>query len=108
MKTNNVLETMQQLAEKHIKLYKTDFYDYDVPRIKKEHPSEFVWMVRETGTHIMTPCDSDDDKGFWRHCYDIFSAANKMFFYCTMNADGSGTVTKSTAKCLAFADRQSR
>ena len=108
MKTNDVLETMRQLTEKHVKLYKTDFYDYDVPRIKKDHPSEFVWMVRESGTHIMTPRDSDEDKGMWRHYYDAFASANKLFFYCTMNPDGSGTVTRSNKRCIEFANRQSR
>ena len=108
MKTDNVLAKMQELTEKHVKWYKTDFYDYDRPWILRDKPSEFVWMIRESGTHIMMPRDSDEDKEVWRLHYDAFAAANRDFYYCTMDPDGSGTVTKSTQKCLAFADRQTR
>lgn len=108
MKVNDVLQKMQEITERRIKLYKTDFYDYDKPWILRDKPSEFVWMIRDSGTHIMMPRDSDEDKELWRHHYDIFSAANTDFYYCTMNPDGSGTVTKSMQKCADFANRQSR
>lgn len=108
MKTNNVLAKMAEITEKRIKWYKSDFYKFDTDRIKKEKPSEFVWMIRDSGTHLMTPNDCHGDKGLWRHCYDIFAAMNDDFYYCTLNDDGSGTVTRSAQKCLAFADRQSR
>lgn len=108
MKTDNVLAKMQEITEKRVKLYKTDFYNYDMPRILEEHPSEFVWMVRESGTHLMTPLDADGDKHMWRYYYEIFRGANEHLFYCTMNPDGSGTVTRSTKKCEEFADRQTR
>ena len=108
MKVNNVLQKMREITERRIKLYKTDFYDYDVPWLKRDQPSEFVWMIRDSGTHLMVPCGPDEDKELWRHRYDIFSAANTDFYYCTLNSDGSGTVTKSDKKCAAFAARQSR
>lgn len=108
MKTNDVLAKMQEITERTVKCYKTDFYDYDRPWILRDRPSEFVWMVRESGTHLMVPRVSEEDKDLWRHRYDIFSDANKDFYYCTMNSDGSGTVTKSPKKCAEFANRQSR
>lgn len=108
MKVRNVLEKMQEITEKSVKAYKCDFYDYDVPRINEENPAEFVWMVRESGTNIMTPRDKERAKGEWRHAYDLFSSMNRDFYYCTMNPDGSGTVTKSPKKCAEFAARQSR
>jgi len=108
MKTDNVLAKMQEITEKSVKLYKCDFYDFDVPRIKDENPSEFVWMVRETGTHIMTPRLCDEDKVAWRNRYELLASINKDFYYCTMNPDGSGTVTKSPKRCEEFAARQTR
>lgn len=108
MKTAHVLQTMQELTEKHVKLYKTDFYDHDRPRIFRDRPEEFVWMIRETGTHIMTPRDPDEPAAIWQERFDIFSAVNERLYYCTLNADGSGTVTHSAKKCREFAARQSR
>jgi len=107
MKTNNVLAKMQEITEHTVKCYKTDFYDYDAPRIKKERPSELVWMVRDSGTHMMTPEDCFGDGELWRYYYDIFAAMNDDFYYVTLNSDGSGTVTKSVKKCAEFADRMS-
>ena len=106
MKVKNVLQKMQEITERVVKWYKCDFYNYDKPWILRDKPSEFVWMIRDSGTHIMMPREDDEEKDLWRHRYDIFSAANKDFYYCTMNPDGSGTVTKSRQRCEAFAKRQ--
>lgn len=108
MKTADVLTTMQAITEKRVKLYKTDYYDYDRPRIEAEQPAEFVWMVRETGTHIMTPRDITEEGSMWRYRFDLFSAANEHLYYCRRRPDGSGEVTESPRRCIAFADRQSR
>lgn len=108
MKTADVIQTMQQIAEKQIQCYKSDFYDYDRPRLIEERPRAFVWMVRESGTHLMTPRDPEQDKSIWRHCYDVFANANEHFYFCTMRPDGSGTVTRSRARCDAFATAQTR
>ena len=107
-KTASVLAKMQEITEREIKWYKTDFYDYDRPRIIEEHPVEFVWMVRDSGTHLMTPRDPEEDKSIWREHYDLLSSYNDLLFYCTMRADGSGTVTRSPKKCAEFAARQTR
>lgn len=109
MKTANVLQTMQEITEKYVKLYKSDFYDYDRPRIMRDRPAEFVWMIRETGTHIMMPRDSETETGEnWRYRYNIFAGCNETLYYCTMRPDGSGTITRSAQKCEAFAQRQAR
>lgn len=107
-KADNVLKKMGEIAEKRVKHYKCDFYDYDLPWIKRDKPGEFVWMVRESGTHLMVPRGDDEDKGQWREHYDLFAGINDFFYYCTMNNDGSGTVTLSPKKCAEFAARQSR
>ena len=108
MKTNDVLAKMQEITEKQVKWYKVDFYDYDKPWIIRDKPSEFVWMVRDTGTHIMMPREPDEDKSLWRRHYDMFRDVNKHFYYCTMRPDGSGTVTRSPKLCAEFAARQTR
>ena len=111
MKTANVLAKMQELTEKHVKLYKTDFYDYDRPRIERKQPQEFVWMIRDTGTHLLFARELENESMTpekWRTCYDLFTAANERLYYCTLNADGSGTITRSPKKCAEFAARQTR
>ncbi len=107
MKTNDVLGTMAAIVEKKLVAYKDDFYKYDIERIEEEHPSEFAWMLRETGTHMMTPPEERTDLGKWLHYYEVFKRSNTWFYHVKMNADGSGEVTLSERRCDEFARRMS-
>lgn len=108
MKTPHVLQTMLEITEKHVKSYKTDFYEHDRERISRERPQEFVWMIRETGTHLMTPRRPDESPAAWVARFEAFRGCNERTYYCTMGADGSGTVTLSPKRCADFAARQAR
>lgn len=106
MKVNCVIEKMASIVESYIELYKEDFYKYDIERIIKEQPHEFVWLIRPTGTHLMT--DSVEDGKRWAELYELFKMANKRFYHVTMNKDGSGEITLSEEQCDEFAIRMSR
>ena len=106
MKTNDVLATMASIVEKRIELYKEDFYKYDTELINDERPHEFVWMVRTTGTHLMTPPCEKTDLEKWRHWYDTFKHSNTWFYHMKLKSDGSGEVTRSEKRCDEFAYRR--
>lgn len=47
-------ESMSGIVEKTLKNYKEDFYDYDLPILENApKDSEFIWCLRETGTHLL-------------------------------------------------------
>jgi hypothetical protein len=105
MRTADVIETMMEIVERKLVLYKDDFYKYDMERIAEEHPREFVWMVRDTGTHMMTPLAEGENKELWLDRYELFKRFNDWFYYVRMNADGSGEVVLSEKRCNEFAAR---
>lgn len=47
-----ILSMMQKNVEKDVRVYKSDFYDYDVPALSWGVPvgSVHVWFTRECGT----------------------------------------------------------
>ena len=109
MKTDDVLKTMAAIVEKRVALYKGDFYEYDVGVVLGQEPSEFAWMVRETGTHLMPDTEAERVGGdAWMHCYEVFKRPNRWFYHVRMNADGSGEVTLSERRCDEFASRMAR
>lgn len=108
MKTDNVLHKMQEITENHITTYKTDFYDYDLPRLTENKPSEFVWMIRQSGTHLMLPPAQDADRDYWLFLFNVYASANERLYYCTMNKDGSGTITHSESRARRFAEQVTR
>ena len=51
---NKILfDKMAAIVEKHIKNYKTDFYETDIKIIDKYEYDEFFWIVRESGTQFL-------------------------------------------------------
>lgn len=44
---------MTREVEAHVRRFKTDFYDYDIPRINEN--KTFYWCHRETGTRLFVP-----------------------------------------------------
>ena len=54
--TEQLLEKMENIVKATVKLYKSDFYDYDIDYIKNFNPEKydsFYWIVRECGTHFI-------------------------------------------------------
>ena len=107
MFTDNVLETMSSVVEWRVELYKSDFYSHDWDVIEGLKPSEFVWFVRNTGTHLVLPPEDGNQEylDFWHYLYEVFKGANDWFYYVRMNDDGSGEIIQSEKRCDEFAAR---
>ena len=102
MKTECIIQTMAQIVEKKVKLYKSDFYKFDIRQMFRiGGDSEFVWFVRDTGTHLLS---DDDDEHVWNKYYPMYKSCNDWFYHVKMHADGSGEVTLSEKQC----DRMAR
>lgn len=49
-----LLESMERIAKKTVKLYFSDFTDYDVKTVKEaETGKSYVWLLWETGTYML-------------------------------------------------------
>ena len=69
-----------------VKHYKTDFYDYDVPRLNKmEKTDRALLIIRETGTYLAIDKDfkSRDDWDFYRNVIDNWKG--QEFLYINFN-----------------------
>lgn len=53
MKKSEVLRQMQEIVEKTVKSYKTDFYKYDKPQIESSDADKYIFIVRKTGTWLI-------------------------------------------------------
>lgn len=45
---------MEKIADQKIKYYKTDFNFYDCLILHRQNPVRFIWMLRETGSWLIT------------------------------------------------------
>ena len=58
MKTNEIINKMQNIVNRNLKGYKTDFTCYDKATVKevdaKNETTAFIWIVRKLGTHLVT------------------------------------------------------
>ena len=86
------LDLMQQIVEKKVKHYKTDFYDYDVTRIREGGSEQYVWIVRESGTFL---CKFSEVSNI----YDYYVDNRSVDFYL-VNTENA-TITK-----IPFAERE--
>lgn len=98
MKVSNVIEKLTQIVEQKVKYYKTDFYDYDKGEIELAKPCEFVWMCRDTGTHILF-FDMFEEGDRLRTWYNAFKSANERVYLVRIEEYGSGEVTLSEHRC---------
>lgn len=58
---------LENIVNKHVKAYKTDFYDYDVPTLNNPEERYYVWIVRTNGTHLIpkSMAASNDTLHYW-------------------------------------------
>ena len=53
---NEILEkrigVMRAIVEVRVENYKSDFYRHDIEWMKEKPDTPFIWIVRESGTHI--------------------------------------------------------
>lgn len=96
MKVDNVIGKMAEIVERRLELYKDDFYRWDMELIGEMGHGEFVWLLRPTGTDMMT--EDGADLEFYR----IFSNRSKWFYLVRIDEDGSGEVTQSRKRCDEF------
>lgn len=50
---DELLKAMNHIVEKSVKHYLADFYVHDLEFIKENSDHPFLWMVHESGTHII-------------------------------------------------------
>ena len=86
-----------------VKHYKTDFYNFDVPRLNKLKKTErAILIIRETGTYLATDKDfkSRDDWSFYRNVIDNWE--EQEYLYINFNIDNGepSRITKESANDL--------
>ena len=60
MKIELLLEKMQEVVDCVMTAFQTDFTEHDTDFVLKTEGHEpFIWIVRETGTHIYSPSDEN-------------------------------------------------
>lgn len=52
-KTEAVIEKMTKIALKKIKHYFTDFTKFDIPELVEAGGTNYIWLVRDTGTWLI-------------------------------------------------------
>lgn len=61
-----LLSHMEWHMKRTVKHYRSDFYKYDIERVmdmEKNHEyGNYLWIIRECGTHIVTLVDGQDLK----------------------------------------------
>ena len=83
-----------------VKHYRTDFYDFDIPRLNKLKKTErAVLIIRETGTYLAVDNDfkSRDDWRFYRTVIDNWEG--QEYLYINLNIDNGepSRITKESA-----------
>jgi hypothetical protein len=52
IKDNTLLKRMENIVKRYVKAYQQDFYIHDIFSLVNNN-SEFIWMVRKTGTDLI-------------------------------------------------------
>lgn len=68
MKKSEVLRQMQEIVEKTVKSYKTDFYKYDKPQIESSDADKYIFIVRKTGTWLIDLAEADEKSFIYEAC----------------------------------------
>ena len=83
-----------------VKHYKTDFYDYDVPRLNKLKKTErALLIIRETGTYLAIDKDfkSRDDWNFYRNVIDNWEGQEYLYINFNIDNGEPSRITKESA-----------
>ena len=82
-----------------VKQYKTDFYDYDVPRLNKMKKTErALLIIRETGTYLAIDKDfkSRDDWNFYRNVIDNWEGQEYLYIDFNIDNGEPSRITKES------------
>lgn len=93
---------MEKRVKRYVKHYKSDFYEYDMPRIRDLEDGAYLWIVRENGTFMLTAGAPYTSEHF-RAILENFSSDKLHFYSIVKNADGIyfGSVSENTARKLS-------
>ena len=86
-----------------VRHYKTDFYDYDVPRLNKLKKTErAILIIRETGTYLAIDKDfkSRDDWNFYRNVIDNWESQEYLYINFNNDTGEPSRITKESAADL--------
>lgn len=83
----NVLEKMERIVKVKVNFYKSDFYEYDLPVLKKE-PGHYIWIARPHGTFLYKYENASEIHDYYYKDLDV------DFYDVTINADLSGDIKK--------------
>jgi hypothetical protein len=86
---------MDAIAEENVKHYLTDYTNHDKPWIEKNEGKAFIWIVRDSGTHLVSECTKETTHQVFegqdmnyiesaRVVLDYYKDQAK-FFYCDKN-----------------------
>ena len=79
------------------KHYKTDFYDFDIPRLNKLKKTErAILIIRDTGTYLAI--DKDFNRDNWRFYRNVIDKGQE-YLYINLNIDNGepSRITKESA-----------
>ena len=83
-----------------VKHYKTDFYDFDIPRLNKLKKTErAILIIRETGTYLAIDKDfkSRDDWRFYRNVIDNWEGQEYLYINFNIDNGEPSRITKESA-----------
>ena len=103
----NLLKEMEQLVEKHVKHYKTDFSVHDVEKLKlhAKRGTKFYWLLRDCGTwleredELLVDSDEWNKLSFFTNYLDSIQSC-KLFLVTTTSKPGEPL--EGTVEALPF------
>ena len=94
------VKSCEDVIIRKVKHYKTDFYDYDVPRLNKLKKTErALLIIREAGTYLAIDKDfkSRDDWDFYRNVIDNWEGQEYLYINFNIDNGEPSRITKESA-----------
>lgn len=99
----NFVKSCEDVVLCKVKHYKTDFYDYDVPRLNKlKKTDRAILIISETGTYLAIDKDfkSRDDWSFYRNVIDNWKDQEYLYINFNIDSGEPSRITKESAVYL--------
>src|SRR5690606_7361471 len=71
-------------VKRHVKAYQEDFYIHDIHSLVNHSNSDFVWMVRKTGTDLIIKnghCISEEGNWTGKLWFNAIMDKNEHYYY---------------------------
>lgn len=100
IKTNELFKQMENIVKRHVKAYHQDFYIHDIHSIVNHNNSDFVWMVRKTGTDLIIKnghCISDEGNWTGKLWFNAIRDRNEHYYYYNTKTNRLTKITSDKA-----------